>query len=323
MKINEVSRLTGLSKSTIRFYVKKGLIKPESVEVGSQRMSYTEADVRTLTSIAALRRALFSIEQIRTMLEDPAQIPEVWSEYLQGLKELSDVLSALTHYARRADSESFEDIHDVAKSLEPAARSMPMPNVDRNPRFARFDTEEFAESRETRERNRLQYAQTRYMPVPPSSMTGYEQAGGRLPTLGLLGPRATEFMPRSRLGRRLLTGFCVVSLLVLIVVILYPNFFITESELLERRERYVGWQIEYSDALYDIDNVVTQLPDDSIPIETQPLLFQLLPENEQSFGFRAVVYVSPGGPGVLYLGTSYRSPLGLEKTSYLVCSPAQ
>ena len=213
MKISEVCRETGLTKRTVRFYAEKGLITPEPSDTDArQRYSYSESDVETLKTVASLRRSMFSIEQIKSMLDDPGAIPEVWSEYLSGLKEVAELVTSLLEYARRADSSGFSSAGDVAKSLEPASRSMPMPNVDLNPHFARFDTPEFKESADTAERTRQQYAQrkfldtTAYTSVGPTP--GVTNVGTQSPMFHL-GTRTSEFFPKSRLANRIILVLCL------------------------------------------------------------------------------------------------------------------
>lgn len=68
MKIKEVCKLTGLTDRTIRFYIEKGLLKPEAHTVnGRVCRDYSEEDVRLLTDISMLRKAGFSIQNILDM----------------------------------------------------------------------------------------------------------------------------------------------------------------------------------------------------------------------------------------------------------------
>lgn len=64
--IGEVSGRLGLSRDTIRFYEKKGMIHPVKLENGYR--SYTYEDVRKLLSIMFYRRLNFSLEDINCIL---------------------------------------------------------------------------------------------------------------------------------------------------------------------------------------------------------------------------------------------------------------
>ncbi|WP_077611473.1 MerR family transcriptional regulator [Clostridium sp. Marseille-P2415] len=64
--IGEVSSRLGLSRDTLRFYEKKGMIHPEKQKNGYR--SYTYEDIRMLLSIMFYRRLNFSIEDINRIL---------------------------------------------------------------------------------------------------------------------------------------------------------------------------------------------------------------------------------------------------------------
>lgn len=64
--IGEVSSRLGLSRDTLRFYEKKGIIQPEKQENGYR--SYTYEDTRRLLDIMFFRRLNFSLEDISRIL---------------------------------------------------------------------------------------------------------------------------------------------------------------------------------------------------------------------------------------------------------------
>lgn len=88
MKIKEVCEKTGLTDRTIRYYIENGLLNPASREsyAGRRRYTFTEDDVATLEKIKLLRRAGFSIEQIKRLQTD-RQTRAVVRERLAQLKE--------------------------------------------------------------------------------------------------------------------------------------------------------------------------------------------------------------------------------------------
>ena len=58
MRIKEVSRQTGLSEKTIRYYESRGLVVPDMEEKnGRQWRDYSESHVELLKAVATLRRA--------------------------------------------------------------------------------------------------------------------------------------------------------------------------------------------------------------------------------------------------------------------------
>lgn len=69
MNISEIEKMTGLSKQTIRFYEKEGLISPKRNQ-DNQYREYDENDVRQLKLIYVLRKTGLSVEEISKVLND-------------------------------------------------------------------------------------------------------------------------------------------------------------------------------------------------------------------------------------------------------------
>ena len=73
MRINDIEKRTGISKRTIDFYVKEGLLNPK-VEKANGYRNFSAQDVEQLEIISKLRKLEFSIADIRTMLSFPSTI---------------------------------------------------------------------------------------------------------------------------------------------------------------------------------------------------------------------------------------------------------
>lgn len=84
MNINELERLTGITKQNIRFYEKKELLHPIRNPENNYR-EYSEEDVAALKMIKLLRKLDFSLDDIRSILS--AEIP-LHTLLKQHLKEL-------------------------------------------------------------------------------------------------------------------------------------------------------------------------------------------------------------------------------------------
>jgi DNA-binding transcriptional MerR regulator len=80
MKIQELERLTGLERPSIRFYEKEGLLNPNRLENGYR--DYSQADVELLKKVKLLRRLGMSVEKIRNLQ--------------QGSEDLSQAVAVLT-----------------------------------------------------------------------------------------------------------------------------------------------------------------------------------------------------------------------------------
>lgn len=68
MFISEVSKVTGLTKKAIEYYVEKNLIVPSILENGYREFS--ENDVNRLNKISVLRKLGISINEIKIVLDD-------------------------------------------------------------------------------------------------------------------------------------------------------------------------------------------------------------------------------------------------------------
>lgn len=66
MQINEICKLTGLTRKAIEYYQDKGLISPSTKENGYRE--FTEEDLGNLTTIALLRRLGLNIDEIKQVL---------------------------------------------------------------------------------------------------------------------------------------------------------------------------------------------------------------------------------------------------------------
>lgn len=216
MKISEVSRRTGLTKRAIRYYLEAGLISPRIYEKnGKEFRDYSEEDIRLLEAIAGLRRAGFSIGQIRAVIETPECIPELWREYIAALKTMGERITLLLETARKADESRLTDVFTMNEALTPVTKDMPLPRPESTPHFRYLD--DIPVSRESQERDRLQYAQTRYV-MPPNLLDSRGTAPGmRGPAISAdffaLGTRAFEFFPVKKKRTNLL--LIIVMLLIL------------------------------------------------------------------------------------------------------------
>ena len=72
MKIKAVCAQTGLTDRTIRYYIEQGLIAPAYEEnyTGRRTYDFLERDIKQLQDIAVLRKFDFTIEEIRSILND-------------------------------------------------------------------------------------------------------------------------------------------------------------------------------------------------------------------------------------------------------------
>lgn len=85
MRIKAVSECTGLSDRTIRYYIEEKLITPEYTEnyAGRRSFEFSPEDVEALKQISVLRSFGFSVEEIRTIIQDPGATTKVISDVME------------------------------------------------------------------------------------------------------------------------------------------------------------------------------------------------------------------------------------------------
>jgi DNA-binding transcriptional MerR regulator len=78
--IQDVSRRSGLSEPTLRYYEQVGLIGPIDRDAGSGHRRYRSEDVDTLQALACLRTMGMGIEDMRTYQANRARGPAAAAE---------------------------------------------------------------------------------------------------------------------------------------------------------------------------------------------------------------------------------------------------
>lgn len=140
MTRKEVCKATGLSVKTLRLYEEKGLIAPaREYRNGREYRTYTPKLVEQLSQIATLRRALFTMEEIKTMQEQPEKIAGVFQQYQQWLRLQEQQLHQLRQAADRIRPETLSDLDGLIAQLRGPAAAMPLPATDIKPNFKRLD----------------------------------------------------------------------------------------------------------------------------------------------------------------------------------------
>ncbi len=85
MKIKEVIEKTGLSDRAIRLYIDEGLTAPRIEESYSGRKSidFSESDVERLKNVALLRKAGFSISDIKSMVDNNSAAKDIIEKFIE------------------------------------------------------------------------------------------------------------------------------------------------------------------------------------------------------------------------------------------------
>lgn len=157
MKIKEITQKTGLTKKTVRFYEAAGLLEVESHERNGRTFrDYSEENVQQLLDIATLRRARFSVDEIRRMKQEPQQTAEIFRDYRERLREelwdLHDILSV----ADGIDGPALTGPQELIQKMKGVASNYPLPAVDIHPRFRYLDELEDLQAEARRDRAKKQ-----------------------------------------------------------------------------------------------------------------------------------------------------------------------
>ncbi|SDO65499.1 MerR family transcriptional regulator [Actinacidiphila guanduensis] len=92
LTVQEVSRITGLSGWTLRYYEKIGLIDPVARDASSGHRAYTRADLARIESLAHLRAAGLAIEEMRALMAARGHTPETVAMKIEMLAAHSQAL---------------------------------------------------------------------------------------------------------------------------------------------------------------------------------------------------------------------------------------
>lgn len=128
MKMKEVCALTGLTERAVRFYVQEQLAAPQSQRRGGRTwLDFSEADVERLRAVGTLRRAGFTIDEIRSMGRDfQTNAPGAAFALRHRLQEAIDVYKRL----RRIDTAQADSLEGYASLLEREVNGQPLPDDD-------------------------------------------------------------------------------------------------------------------------------------------------------------------------------------------------
>ena len=143
MKIKEVIEKTGLTDRAIRLYIDEGLAVPSIAENYSGRKSieFSESDVERLKNIALLRKAGFSIAEIKSIVDDKDTAKGIIENFIakteKNIAEETEILERLKNISFDEDV----TIETICNSLSTVVEETEVPREDmyykQNKRFAK------------------------------------------------------------------------------------------------------------------------------------------------------------------------------------------
>lgn len=129
LTVNGVTKATGLSRETLRYYEKEGLLSPRRQAANGYRM-YTADDLERLEFIIRTKKAGFTIRKIRRLLDLKKSVNatcglgrDMAHEQISLLNEqiaaLQDVRGILTDFATQCEKEGLDAPCSLSFNMKP------------------------------------------------------------------------------------------------------------------------------------------------------------------------------------------------------------
>ena len=117
-KMKDACQMTGLTEKAIRLYMEKKLVEPK-VEQGIHRNAYyfNEEDIERLKDIAKLRGAGFGLSDIKSMIDDPANISSLVEERESLLKREIEQMKFLRRTMNHLTIEEHTDVSKLTDAM--------------------------------------------------------------------------------------------------------------------------------------------------------------------------------------------------------------
>ncbi len=132
MKMKEVTEKTGLTDRAVRLYIDEGLALPNIEESYSGRKSidFSESDVERLKNVALLRKAGFSIADIKSMVDDNSTTKDIIEKFIE---QTENNIAHETEIVEKLKGISFDEdvtLEKICKSLSATVEKKEVPKED-------------------------------------------------------------------------------------------------------------------------------------------------------------------------------------------------
>ncbi|MBQ2126393.1 MAG: MerR family transcriptional regulator [Bacteroidaceae bacterium] len=115
LKIGEFSKMMQVTVKTLRHYEQRGLLAPYEVDEWTGYRYYSVAQMQRLNTIRGLQRQGFTLEEIKELLEDGAQMPSI-DQLKRKIEETEQQLQLLME--RRRQLLKWMDSHKQIKTMK-------------------------------------------------------------------------------------------------------------------------------------------------------------------------------------------------------------
>lgn len=136
MKMKEVTEKTELTERAVRLYIENGLVAPSVNESysGRRNIEFSDEDVARLKSISVMRKAGFSIAQIKLMQNEPEKSKSILQEFIDSTKQRIETDSEIVACLTPLLSLEKLDPEQISQSLEkPVIEEKTVPPEDSEP----------------------------------------------------------------------------------------------------------------------------------------------------------------------------------------------
>ena len=132
MKMKDVIEKTCLTDRAIRLYIESGLISPASNEsyAGRKNIEFSESDVEALKNIATLRKAGFSINEIKNLKQGPVPCRKTVEEFIEKTTAKIKSDEAVVEKLEAVVSTENLTIETICESLNSATEEKEIPESD-------------------------------------------------------------------------------------------------------------------------------------------------------------------------------------------------
>lgn len=132
MKIKEVIEKTGLTDRAVRLYIDEGLAVPSIEESYSGRKSidFSESDVERLKNVALLRKAGFSIADIKSIVDDSTTAKDIVGKFIE---QTENNIAHKTEIVEKLKGISFDEdvtLETICNSLSATVEEKEVPKED-------------------------------------------------------------------------------------------------------------------------------------------------------------------------------------------------
>ncbi len=135
MKIKEITLQTGLTDKAIRLYIENGLVSPviEEAYNGRKKIDFSQADADRLKNIAILRKAGFSINDIKEIISGGEAAEDTVKSFIEEAKKQIEHQSDTVTTLENADFGQGITLESLCVVLMSSAAEKAVPKEDMNP----------------------------------------------------------------------------------------------------------------------------------------------------------------------------------------------